>query len=151
MKTVVIPSDFSLESTQIAESLVRNEQGEIKIIFTHLFYIPDDIQDLLFSNYRKREYDFVSTEFNKEISIIKNLYPQLVEVKIEFFYGGKLASFKNFLEYYEVDEIGYSESFGVKNLSKSSIDAVPIIKKCGLPLVNIDEIVEGSLTELTQV
>lgn len=151
MKTVVIPSDFSLESTQIAESLVRNEQGEIKIIFTHLFYIPDDIQDLLFSNYRKREYDFVSTEFNKEISIIKNLYPQLVEVKIEFFYGGKLASFKNFLEYYEVDEIGYSESFGVKNLSKSSIDAVPIIKKCGLPLINIDEIVEGSLTELTQV
>lgn len=148
MKTVVIPSDFTLESVQVAEAIVRNEQEQVRIVFTHLFHISEDIQDLLFSTYRKKEHDYVSAKFQQELSMIKSMYPHLVDFKVEFFYGGRLAGFKHFLEYHEADAIGYSERLGVNNLCKSSIDAVPIIKKCGLPLINTDQIRENSYADL---
>jgi len=149
MKTVIIPANFSNESLNVAETFVRNTKEETHIIFTHLFHVPDDIQDLLFSNYRKREYDLVPEEFWRECKILKDLYSdRLMTIKIEFFYGNKLAAFKNFLEFHEVDVIAYSESMGVPKLGKSSMDAVPVIKKSGLPLVNTDMIGESAFTGL---
>jgi hypothetical protein len=151
MKTIVIPSDFSLESVHVAEAIVRNERNEVQIIFTHLFHVADDIQDLLFSNYRKKEYEFVSSEFNRQIAILKSMHPNLVRIKTEFFYGSKLAGFKNFLDYNEADEIAYSGSYGIPKLSKSSIDALPVIKKCGIRLVDTDLIKESAYAELDHV
>ncbi len=139
MKTVIIPSDFSLKSVEVAELIIRNSQDETRLIFTHLFHVADDIQDLLFSNYRKREFDLVSKEFYKECALLKNLYPQVLKIaKVEFFYGSKLAAFKNFLEFHEVDYIAYSKEYGIPKINKSSIDALPVIQKCGLPLIDVD-------------
>jgi len=144
MKTVIIPSDFSAESVQVAEAIVRNASEEVNILFIHLFHVADDIQDLLFSNYRKKEYEFVSEEFRHECEILKEVYPStLKSVKIEFFYGSKLAVFKNFLDYNNADYIGYSKRYGMPKLSKSSIDALPVIMKCGLPLIDADKINES--------
>lgn len=141
MKTVIIPSDFSSESVQVAEAIVRNAKEEVSILFIHLFHVADDIQDLLFSNYRKKEYEFVSGEFRHECEILREVYSStLKSIKIEFFYGSKLAVFKNFLDYNKADYIGYSKSYGMPKLSKSSIDALPVIMKCGLPLLDADEI-----------
>ncbi|MCE7043519.1 hypothetical protein [Dyadobacter sp. CY312] len=150
MKTIVIPSDFSLDSVQVAEAIVRNEKNEVRIIFTHLFYVADDIQDLLFLSYRKKEYEFVSDEFNREVSILKSMHPHLVSVKTEFFYGGKLAGFKNFLDYNEADGIAYSESYGIPKLSKSSIDAMPVLRKSGIRLINTDAINEAEFADMGQ-
>lgn len=147
MKTIVIPSDFSNESIQVAETILRNDKTDIRFVFTHLFHVADDIQDLLFSNYRKKEYEFVSDEFNKQVQILKSVYPHLVSVKTEFFYGSKLAGFKNFLDYNDAETIAYSESYGVPKLSKSSIDAMPVIKKCGMHLINTDAIRETEMSD----
>jgi len=139
MKTVIIPSDFTTKSVEVAELVVTSSQEEMRLIFTHLFHVADDIQDLLFSNYRKREYDFVSREFYKECNLLKNLHPKILKTaQVEFFYGNKLASFKNFLEFHEADFIAYSKSHGIPKISKSSIDALPVILKCGLPLLDVD-------------
>lgn len=152
MKTVVIPSDFNVESIQVAEAIVRDSNEEVRIIFTHLFHVADDIQDLLFSNYRKKEYEFVTETFRQECKILEHVYSdRLKSTAIEFFYGSRLASFKNFLDYNEADCIAYSESYGVPKLCKSSIDALPIIKKCGLPLINTDHIKEGVLSGIRHI
>jgi len=145
MKTVIIPCDFSSSSIQVAETIVRNSDEEMRFIFIHLFHVADDIQDLLFSNYRKKEYEFVSQEFRNECETLKDLYAKrLKSIQIEFFYGSKLALFKNFLDYNKADFIGYSESYGVPKLSKSSIDAMPVIRKCGLPLIDADKLNESA-------
>ncbi|WP_221392569.1 hypothetical protein [Dyadobacter sp. NIV53] len=152
MKTVIIPSDFNVESIHVAEAMVRDSKEEVRFIFTHLFHVADDIQDLLFSNYRKKEYEFVSESFRNECKILKDIYSEkLKSITIEFFYGSRLASFKNFLDYNEADCIAYSESYGIPKLSKSSLDALPVIKKCGLPLINTDQIRETSLSDLKHV
>lgn len=139
MKTVMVPSDFSPESVQIAEAIVRDSTEEVRLVFTHLFHVADDIQDLLFSNYREKEYELVPEEFWRECRVLKGCYePKLKSIRIAFYYGNKLASFKNFLEANEADCIAYSEKYGVPKLSKSSLDALPVIKKAGLPLLNAD-------------
>lgn len=147
MKTIVIPSDFSIESFHVAETVVRNAKEEVRILFIHLFHVGDDIQDLLFSNYRKKEYEFVSDEFRHECDMLKNVHAQnLKSIKIEFFYGGTLAVFKNFLDYNKADYIAYSKSYGMPKLSKSSIDALPVIQKCGLPLIDTDQVNKSALS-----
>lgn len=148
MKTVIIPTDFSKAAIQVAEAILRDSREETRIIFIHLFHVADDIQDLLFSNYRKKEYDFVSEEFRNESKMLKNLYPEIAkETKVEFFYGSRMASFKHFLDYNKADYIAYSESYGVPKINKSSIEALPIIKKCGIPLLNTDELLESAFTD----
>lgn len=151
MKTVIIPSDFSEESIQVAKAVVSKEKSDVRVIFTHLFHVADDIQDLLFSNYRKKEYEFVSDEFRSKCEELKEMYgSKLKEVKIEFFYGNKLASFKNFLDYNEADYFAYSERNGIPRLCKSSIEALPVIKRCNLSLLNVDEMEEPELAEVGQ-
>lgn len=141
MKTIVIVSDFSVESFQVAEKIVSNSSGPVKILFTHLFHIADDIQDLLFSNYRKKEHEFVSESFQQNCEILKSDFPHILKsIKVEFFYGSRLALFKNFLDYNQADYIAFSESYGSPKLGKSSIDAMPVIRKAGIPLINTDEI-----------
>lgn len=149
MKTVIIPSDFSISSLQVAETIVRNASEEVNILFIHLFHVADDIQDLLFSNYRKKEYEFVSEEFRRECEVLKEVFPStLKSIKIEFFYGSKLAVFKNFLDYNNADFIGYSKRYGMPKLSKSSIEALPVMMKCGLPLIDADQIKESVFSNM---
>ena len=148
MKTIVIPSDFSSESIQVADTVLRTYKEEVTIVFIHLFHVADDIQDLLFSSYRKKEYDLVPDEFRKECNMMKELSGgKLKSYKIEFFYGNRLAPLKNFLEYNKADVIAYSESYGVPKLSKSSLDAVSVIKKAGLPLFDTDTVHESAFSD----
>lgn len=143
MKTIIIPSDFSLESLRVADAVLRTYQEEVAFVFIHLFHVADDIQDLLFSSYRKKEYELVPDEFSKECNMMKDLSGgKLKSYKIEFFYGNRLAPFKNFLDYHNADVIAYSEYYGVPKLSKSSLEAVSVIKKAGLPLFNADTVNE---------
>ncbi|GLU52121.1 hypothetical protein [Dyadobacter frigoris] len=152
MKTIIIVSDFSVESFQVAEKIVSNSSEPVRILFTHLFHVPDDIQDLLFSNYRKKEYEFVSDSFRQECEMLKSIFPEILKsIKIEFFYGSKLASFKNFLDYNQADYIAFSESYGIPKLGKSSIDALPVIRKSGITLINTDEILLPAFTGVESV
>lgn len=146
MKTILLPSDFSMESVHVAETVVRESTEDLRLVFTHLFHVADDIQDLLFSSYREKEYELVPEEFWKECTILKDLYSKkLLSIKVAFYYGNKLASFKNFLDYHQADCIAYSESYGIPKLKKSSIEALPVLKKCGLPLLNTDLIADSAL------
>ncbi|WP_439557732.1 hypothetical protein [Dyadobacter sp.] len=144
MKTVMIPTDFTNEGIQVAETIVRDLNEDVKLVFTHLFHVADDIQDLLFSGYREKEYELVSEDFWADCRALKEDYPdQLQSVKIDFFYGNKIAGLKNFLEYHEVDCIAYSQNYGFPKLNKSSLDALPVLKKCGIPMINADLISVG--------
>ncbi|QRQ99659.1 hypothetical protein [Dyadobacter sandarakinus] len=147
MKTIIIPSDFSGESIQVAETVVRDSAEEVRLVFIHLFHVSHDIQDLLFLQEREREYSYVSDQFWEECKMLKDLFGRrLKSIRIDFYYGNKLASFKNFLEHHETTAIAISESYGVPKLNKNSIDAVPVLRKCGYPIVDTDLIHVSALT-----
>lgn len=143
----MIPTDFTNEGIQIAEAIVRDIRDEVRVVFTHLFHVADDIQDLLFSTYREKEYELVPEEFWQECRMLKDTYSDLASIKIDFFYGNKLALLKNFLEYYETDYIAYSEQYGIPKLTRSSLDALPVLKKTGYPMINTDMVRISSLAD----
>lgn len=146
----MIPTDFTNEGIQIAEAIVRDVQDEVRVVFTHLFHVADDIQDLLFSTYREKEYELVPEEFWQECRILKDSYSDKVaSIKIDFFYGNKLALLKNFLEYYDTDIIAYSEQYGIPKLTKSSLDALPVLKKTGYTMINADMVRVSSLADVS--
>jgi hypothetical protein len=152
MKTVMIPTDFTNEGIQVAETIVRDSNEDVKLVFTHLFHVADDIQDLLFSGNREKEYEFVPEKFWADCRNLKEDFNgKLKSVKIDFFYGNKIAGLKNFLEYHEVDSIAYSESYGIPKLNKNSLDALPVLKKCGISLLNADLIHVAAFAEATNL
>lgn len=138
MKTIVIPSDFSQNSVDVAETVIRNSDESVKIIFTHLFRTGDGIQEMLFSTYRKKEYEYVSEAFRQQCDILQDLFGRRFHsYEIDFFYGNRLAPFKNFLDYHGADGIAYSVDYGVPALCKSSLDAIKVVQKAGLPLYEV--------------
>jgi hypothetical protein len=149
MRTIVIPTDFTNEGIQVAETIVRDiDADQVRVIFTHLFHVADDIQDLLFSTYREKEYELVSEQFWRDCRALKEAFSnKLTSIKIEFFYGNKLASLKNFLEGCEADFIAYSGQYGIPKLTKSSLDALPVLKKSGYTLVDTDKVGINALAD----
>nr|WP_295925237.1 hypothetical protein [uncultured Dyadobacter sp.] len=149
MRTVVIPTDFTNEGIQIAEAIVRDIQDDVRVVFTHLFHVADDIQDLLFATYREKEYELVPEDFWEDCKILKDTFSdKLSSIKVDFFYGSKLALLKNFLEYYETDLVAYSEQYGIPKLTKNSLDALPVLKKTGYPMINTDMVQVSALAGL---
>ncbi len=147
MKTIVIPSDFSKDSIAIAEAVINKVEAEMRILFVHLFRVPDGIQDLLFHTYRKKEEEYISKEFQWHCDELRDMYSyKVAEIKPIFFYGNTMAVFKNHLAYYNTSMIGYSESKKVNKLcKKSSIDLMPIIPKAGYKILNVDTLPEREI------
>ncbi|RZL41144.1 MAG: hypothetical protein EOO93_30225, partial [Pedobacter sp.] len=69
MKTVLVPTDFNLESTKIIDALVQDQPNEkLNIIFLHAFKLSDSITDMLMLSRRSRDYENVSDEFYETIN-----------------------------------------------------------------------------------
>lgn len=143
MRRILIPADFSENTIKLLEKLNYQHNPGYDLLFTHLFYLPDGIQDLLFSTYRLREYRFVTPEFKQAYDrYLENhqLPKTAIDVPVRFFYGNTLAFFKNFLRANNISMIAYSNEFPVKKLNSSSIEIHTVITKCGIELLNVDTI-----------
>lgn len=138
MQTVLIPSNFNLSALDCIPDLCQQfEKEELNIIFVHLFKLSDSIGELLLLSRRSREFELVDDHFYAGCTEMKQKYPQIKNIRIEFLYGSTLSMFRNFLEANEVDQIMEpGDSFNAK-LHKSSIDPVILIQKSGLPILKI--------------
>lgn len=131
MKTILIPSDFSEESLDFAEKVIRKEEGALEIIFIHMFRVPSGIQDILFSTYRKKEEQYVSPEFRSRCTELKNMFSyKLKKCTVRFFYGNTLSMLKNYLEVHRVTHIACTDNIRIRKLCKSSLPLESILEKC---------------------
>jgi hypothetical protein len=140
MKTVLVPTDFNLESVQIIDALIQDQPHEtFNIIFIHAFKISDSITDMLMLNRRSRDYENVSDEFYQLLNDYKSKYnDQLSRIGIEYFYGSTVAAFKNFIENFEVEFIGYPKNYNFKPINKFSIDPKYLTERSGCKLLVLD-------------
>ncbi|WP_207422294.1 hypothetical protein [Desertivirga brevis] len=141
MQTILIPTSFQLKSFDCISTISRQFKGqEISILFTHMFKLSDSISDLLMLSRRVKEYEYVSEDFYRECHELKLNCAEVKSVGIEFFYGGTLAAFKNFLETHEVDFILDPVSCNCTPLNKSSIDPSVLINRANLPILELQKI-----------
>ena len=140
MKTVLVPTDFNVESLKIIDSLVlTNKPENVKIIFMHAFKLSDSITDMLMLSRRSRDYEKVSDEFYIKMNAYKQKYPNEIEfMGIDYFYGSTVAAFKNFIEGLNVNCIGYPKAYNFNPIHKSSIDPRLLTKRCGCEVTELD-------------
>lgn len=139
MKTVLVPTDFNLESVQIIDALFQDQPHEaFKIVFIHAFKISDSITDMLMLNRRSRDYENISDEFYQTLNHYKNTYQNQINLGVEYFYGSTVAAFKNFVENLEVDYIAYPKNYNFKPINKFSIDPKYLTERSGCKLLVLD-------------
>ena len=157
MRTVLIPTDFNLNSLAILEALVKQKAEKMNIIFVHAFKLSDSITDMLMLSRRSRDYENVSDDFYNTINQFKSKYPAQINcIGIEYFYGSTVAAFKNFLEAFDVDYIAYLKNYNFKPINKYSIDPKFLTERSGyevlylnaLTVHNSENLIETKIQEV---
>ena len=140
MKTVLVPTDFKLESIKIIEALVQHQKNEtLNIIFVHAFKLSDSITDMLMLSRRSRDYENVSDEFYHLLNQAKAKYPtQINTIGIEYFYGSTVAAFKNFIEAFDVERIAYLKEYNFTPINKYSIDPKILTARAGCEVIQLN-------------
>lgn len=134
MKTILIATDFSLESLNILKKVLKekNQQqddSQYEILLVSGYDMGDSIRDLLFGSKAHVMDKICNREFTEACSIIRNKYPHLIhKIRCDIFSGSFARVFENYLKAENVDEVYYSTSLPEKN-KKGRFDLVPFIKK----------------------
>ena len=139
MKTILVPTDFNIESTKIVDSLLQAQPHETyNIIFLHAFKLSDSITDMLMLSRRSRDYENVSDEFYQQLNDYKSKYSnQIQNIGIEYFYGSTVAAFKNFLDTLEVSSIVYPKGYDFKPINKYSINPKFLTERSGCDVMEL--------------
>ncbi|ATP57576.1 hypothetical protein CPT03_14390 [Pedobacter ginsengisoli] len=140
MQTILISTDFNCNSVNCIPSLCKQlPEQELNFIFIHMFKLSDRMGDLLMLSRRNKEYKYVSQQFYDQCELMKQTYPQIKAIKIEFFYGSTVGMFRNYLENAGVTQILAPAHCSTDKLNNSSIDPALLIQRSGTPVMHINE------------
>ncbi len=135
IKTILIATDFSLESLDILKKVLKNkndqnDENQYNILFVTGYDMGDSIRNLLFNSKSSIFSKIRPQEFCDAYSIINNKYPNLInKITCDIFTGSFQRTFNNYVEATEIHEAYYSSSKS-NNMSKSQFDITPYVKKC---------------------
>lgn len=133
-KTILIATDFSLESLDILKKVLKkkhdqNDENKYNILFVAGYDMGDSIRDLLFTTKSTVFGKIRSKEFCDAYSIINNKYPNLInKITCDIFTGSFQRAFNNYIDAANVDEAYYSTSKS-RNLSKGQFEITSYLKK----------------------
>ncbi len=133
-KTILIATDFSLESLDILKKVLKkkndqHDENKYNILFVAGYDMGDSIRDLLFTTKSTVLNKIRSKEFCDAYSIINNKYPNLInKITCDIFTGSFQRTFNNYMEAANVDEAYYSTSKS-RSLSKNQFEITNYLKK----------------------
>jgi len=140
MKTVLIPTDYRIESLQyIPHLLSKFYPEEVDVIMVHMMSVTDCERELMMLSRRSAEYKHISDDFYKACFALRKQYEgQLKNIRLEFFYGNTTTSFKNFMELNDIDVVLPLTDYDYKILTKASINPMDMIDRCGKKVSKIN-------------
>lgn len=149
MKTLLIPTDFKLQSLNCIPQLTQQfYPHKLNIILVHTIGVTDSISELLMLSRRSVEYRHIPDAFYKACNEIKRDYKiNINEIRIEFFYGNTVAAFKNFLEANGVDAIIDLENYDYELLTEKSSDPTLLMSRSGVQVITIDTMLPVTAVE----
>lgn len=132
-RTILIPTDFSIESLIPVKQAALLNYNDIEIVLMYCSLLPGSITDLLFYSPAKLIEQHSNKEFEKACSIILNKYAsKITALRIEVFHGTTDAAFDNFVTGNKIDEIIFPKSYTLKE-RKNGFKPLPYIKNSLLP------------------
>lgn len=133
-KTILIATDYSLESLNILKKVLKEkdtsgDQNQYNILLVSGYDMGDSIRDLLFNTKSTIFGKIRPQEFCDAYGIIKNKYPHLInKIVCDIFTGSFQRTFNNYVKAENIEEAYYSSSIVSKG--KGKFDIIPYIKKC---------------------
>lgn len=139
-KTILIPTDFTVQSLNVLKSILSSNSPEMKldIILLHGYSLSDSIMDLLFFSKYQQINALTTTEFKESYEVIKNKFnSQINSLTIDLFSGYNASSFNNYIKINKVDELFISDSEPIFT-NKNSFNLSRFIKKCDVKVTTIN-------------
>ena len=133
-KTILIATDYSLESLNILKKVMREkdaseDQNQYNILLVSGYDTGDSIRDLLFNTKSTIFNKLRPQEFCEAYAIVKNKYPHLInKIVCDIFTGSFQRTFNNYVKAENIEEAYYSPS--IKSKGNGKFDLIPYIKKC---------------------
>ena len=133
-KTILIATDYSLESLNILKKVLkekdaRAEEIQYNVLLVSGYEMGDSIRDLLFMTKSTVFNKIRPQEFVDAYGIIKNKYPHLInKIVCDIFTGSFQRAFNNYVNAENIEEAYYSPA--IKSKGKGKFDIAPYIKKC---------------------
>ncbi|WP_247233156.1 hypothetical protein [Telluribacter sp. SYSU D00476] len=138
-KTILIPTDFTIESLNVVKGALRQlEEEEVNLILVYSAHLSDCITDLLFFSKKKYLDDLQNAKFKEACEILQNKYAsQINAFNFDLFTGGTQGTFQNFLLGNKIDTIFIPKTYRLKSSDKWGFDLLPYCKKSGRQCVEI--------------
>lgn len=126
-KTILIPTDFEVESLNTAKLLLTESHEQVNILLVYAEHLSDSIPDLVFYSQRKRIDSLMTHEFNEALAILRNRFSdKLGSLKLMLFHGRNRNAFENFVEANHIHEVHIPKTYTLKR-TKDSIDIAPFV------------------------
>jgi hypothetical protein len=132
-KTILIPTDFSIESLMpVKQAVLENPDSPVNIILVYCCFSSNSITDLLFYSPEAIINKAMSFEFKEACLILENTYRSgISKLSIEVFHGHNGSAFENFVKGNKITEAIFLKNYNYK-LSKDAFNPIPYIKKSEL-------------------
>ncbi|MFN3639952.1 MAG: hypothetical protein ACK4UK_03460 [Flavobacterium sp.] len=156
-KTVLIPTDFSIESLTVLKNFLHqaDDQYTYDIILLHGTYLSDSISDLLFFSKGKILKELTNEAFEEACMILKNKFASKINsLRKDLYTGYTQSAFNSYVDANRITVACIPANFQWNLSNKKSFDLMPFINKSDVrveeigwkPLPNVPE--KGKLAEL---
>jgi hypothetical protein len=144
-RNVLIPTDFTVKSLQVARYALENStEPKLDILLFHMVDIPHSITDLLFFSKEQLRRKLIHEDFKDACAVLRNKYASIVEnIQCEIFYGSTPAVFENYVNARKIDQILYNNSLPLRKIDPRSIDSYLFIKKSKKSIIDVSRAIVG--------
>ena|SRR5690606_26299637 len=149
-KNVLVPTDFSVESLNTVKSILQNrpETTRYHIVLLHGLRMSDSITELLFYSKARLLESLTERSFKEACGILKNKYTSgIAALYTDLFSGQNQAAFDAYLEANDIEAVYVPARYRLQPTSPKSIDLLPFINKCPVPVEKIEWNMEAVLPE----
>jgi len=116
MNTILIPTDFSINSLHLVKQALERRQGEqTDILLLYAHQLTDSITDLLFFSKTRTLRGLSNADFDEACSMLKNRYDgSLNSMRTDLFMGFTQQAFNRYLDSNKVGSIYLPENGNMK-------------------------------------
>lgn len=137
MRNVLVPTDFSTASLQLAEKAAQSVKGTpVNIVLFHAFEIPFFATDVFRLPVKPPYQELLTEDFRNACKQLKLQYPTLIRsINFKHMYGDTVAVFRNFVDANDIDAIFFPDYYVFTKVHSSSVNPAPLFKKAGVPII----------------
>lgn len=138
-RTILIPTDFSMESLNLVKHTLSNaEDDKFHFVLTHCRFLSDCPIDLLYFSKTELLQSLKTPEFKRACKALRQSYSaDKVLIKTELFTGLNQAAFNAFIDGNQIDEAVIPKRYNPRLNRQTSFNPIPFIRKSRLKITEV--------------